>query len=205
MSTSREIVRRSGEPVWLIFESRHRKKCPFPGNPPGITPRWIAKSGFFKAAASISELARKCGIDEANLTATVQRFNTFVTTGVDEDFHRCESKYDRHCRMPGKRRDRPDRPQRHRDRRRRHPGYGRRDRHHGRPNDADSCRIFGPTIDRLSHRTRRRAIQPADRHRGAGRTTQRHHGRRRRRRLGGDAAGTPIPADRGRRCRHRPH
>ncbi|HUM00451.1 MAG TPA: FAD-binding protein, partial [Mycobacterium sp.] len=97
---AREIVRRGGEPVWLVFESRHRKRYPFLGNPPGITPRSMIKSGFLKTADSLPELARKCGIGEANLQATVRRFNMFARTGVDEDFHRGESKYDRHWGDP---------------------------------------------------------------------------------------------------------
>ena len=31
---ARAIVQRGGEPVWLIYESRHRKRYPFLGNPP---------------------------------------------------------------------------------------------------------------------------------------------------------------------------
>ena len=60
----------------------------------------MIKSGFLKTANSLEELARKCGIDEANLMATVQRFNTFARSGTDDDFHRGESKYDRHWGDP---------------------------------------------------------------------------------------------------------
>ena len=97
---ARAIVQRGGEPVWLIYESRHRKRYPFLGNPPRVTPRWMITSGFLKTANSLEELARKCGIDEANLMATVQRFNTFARSGTDDDFHRGESKYDRHWGDP---------------------------------------------------------------------------------------------------------
>ena len=41
-----------------------------------------------------------CGIDEAGLLATVERFNCFARSGVDEDFHRGESRYDRHWGDP---------------------------------------------------------------------------------------------------------
>jgi 3-oxosteroid 1-dehydrogenase len=56
----------------------------------------MINSGFLKTATTLKELASKCGIHEANLLATVHRFNAFAASGVDEDFHRGESKYDRH-------------------------------------------------------------------------------------------------------------
>jgi 3-oxosteroid 1-dehydrogenase len=91
------VVRRGvDEPAWLIIEARHRQRYAFLGNPPGHTPKALIDSGFFKKADSLSDLARQCGIDEAGLKATVERFNGFARSGVDADFHRGESKYDRY-------------------------------------------------------------------------------------------------------------
>jgi 3-oxosteroid 1-dehydrogenase len=95
-SFGRTIVRRGvNEPVWHIIDARHRRRYAFLGNPPGQTPKALIDGGFFKTADSLSELAQKCGIDGAGLMATVDRFNRFAKSGVDEDFHRGESKYDR--------------------------------------------------------------------------------------------------------------
>ena len=38
---------------------------------------------------------RRCDVDAAGLAATVERFNGFARRGVDDDFHRGESEYDR--------------------------------------------------------------------------------------------------------------
>jgi 3-oxosteroid 1-dehydrogenase len=47
-------------------------------------------------AASMAELAAKCGIDPAGLAATVARFNEFCRSGIDSDFARGGRAFDRH-------------------------------------------------------------------------------------------------------------
>jgi 3-oxosteroid 1-dehydrogenase len=47
------------------------------------------------AGAEPSELARSCGIDEAGLVQTVEAFNGYARRGVDPDFGRGASSWDR--------------------------------------------------------------------------------------------------------------
>ena len=54
------------------------------------TPEWVS------VGADLKELAGKAGIDAAGLEAEVARFNQFASGGVDEDFHRGETRHDRH-------------------------------------------------------------------------------------------------------------
>ena len=44
-------------------------------------------------ADTIAELAQKIGVDVDGLTGTVERFNGFARSGIDEDFHGGESTY----------------------------------------------------------------------------------------------------------------
>ncbi len=83
-------------PSWLIIDSRHRSNYTFATASPGITPRkWIA-DGVMKKAATLDDLARQCGIDPVALARTVERFNGFAETGVDEDFYRGEGDHERY-------------------------------------------------------------------------------------------------------------
>ena len=53
------------------------------------------KDGYLTRAASLRELATKLGIDADNLVATVERFNGFARSGVDADFGRGSTDYQR--------------------------------------------------------------------------------------------------------------
>jgi 3-oxosteroid 1-dehydrogenase len=87
-------------PAWAVFESRFRQRYPWGLMAPGITPRSVIESGYLKRASTIEDLARQCGIDPEGLKATVQRFNGFARSGVDEDFHRGESAYNHYFGDP---------------------------------------------------------------------------------------------------------
>lgn len=76
-------------PAWLVFDQRYRDRYIFAGLQPGqrIPSRWL-DSGVIVQADTLAELAGKAGLPADELTATVQRFNAFARSGVDEDYHR---------------------------------------------------------------------------------------------------------------------
>lgn len=88
-------------PSYLVFDQTYRNRYlfaglagrqPFPG-------RWY-KEGVVTRADTLAELADKLGLPEGSLDATVERFNGFARSGVDEDFHRGESAYDKYYSDP---------------------------------------------------------------------------------------------------------
>lgn len=83
-------------PSWLIVDSWNRSHYTFGWFPPGKTPQeWIDK-GLLKRADTLEDLARQCGVDSDGMRATVDRFNGFARTGVDEDFHRGEGDHEKY-------------------------------------------------------------------------------------------------------------
>jgi 3-oxosteroid 1-dehydrogenase len=78
----------SNLPAYLIFDSQYLKKYSFANQPVGsAVPKTVSRAG------SLPELAGKLGIDPERLQQTTRRFNGFIETGTDEDFHRGENQW----------------------------------------------------------------------------------------------------------------
>jgi 3-oxosteroid 1-dehydrogenase len=93
-------------PSWLIADQRYRNRYVFAGLGPRqpFPGRWY-KHGAVVKAGTLSELAAAINVPTAALRSTVERFNAFAHNGIDEDFHRGESAYDRYYGDP---RNRPN-------------------------------------------------------------------------------------------------
>jgi 3-oxosteroid 1-dehydrogenase len=88
-------------PAWLVFDQQYRDRYIFAGLQPGqrIPRKWM-ESGVIVQADALGELASKAGLPVDEFPATVQRFNGFARSGVDTDYHRGESAYDRYYGDP---------------------------------------------------------------------------------------------------------
>jgi 3-oxosteroid 1-dehydrogenase len=85
-------------PSWLILDTRHRRRYLFA--PLMQSGKKMREAGTVHSAATIEELAGKLGMEPARLRATVDRFNGFAHTGVDEDFDRGRTVYDNYYGDP---------------------------------------------------------------------------------------------------------
>jgi 3-oxosteroid 1-dehydrogenase len=86
-------------PAWLIFDQRYLETYSIAGRPPGrpISRRW---EGVVYSAPTLTELAASIEVDPAALAKTVTRFGEFALSGVDLDFSRGASAYDRYYGDP---------------------------------------------------------------------------------------------------------
>lgn len=80
-------------PSWLVFDSREGGRLPAIAMPEGDPAEHLA-AGTWVQADSVAELGQRIGVPAEALTATVERYNGFCATGVDEDFGRGADEYD---------------------------------------------------------------------------------------------------------------
>lgn len=88
-----------GETVesWQIADSRFVRRFPLGMAKPLPVPLFpYLRSGYLIKGRMLEELATKCGIDPAELRRTVARFNANARSGVDPDFGRGESAFNRY-------------------------------------------------------------------------------------------------------------
>ncbi len=85
----------------MVIDQRYRNRYLFAGLSPRqpFPGRWY-KHGTVKKAATIEALAAEIDVPADALRATLERFNGFAASGVDEDFHRGESAYDKYYSDP---------------------------------------------------------------------------------------------------------
>ncbi|WP_285248360.1 FAD-dependent oxidoreductase [Pseudarthrobacter sp. efr-133-R2A-89] len=97
-----------GEPVeaWQIADAEFVRKFPLGMAKPLPVPLFpYLRSGYLKKGRTIEELAEACGIDPQGLAATVAAFNDNARKGVDPDFKRGETEFNRYGGDP---RNRPN-------------------------------------------------------------------------------------------------
>jgi 3-oxosteroid 1-dehydrogenase len=82
-------------PCWLIFDDRYRKRYAHQRSRPGRFPRKLLESGMLKQAWTLDDLAHMCDIDAAGLSQTAERFNENAVLGIDPDYGRGDSAYNR--------------------------------------------------------------------------------------------------------------
>jgi len=76
---------------FMVFDERFRRSYSFATlKPQEQTPDWVY------VGETLEELGAKAGIDASGLVDQVERFNRFAANGIDKDFHRGESRHDRH-------------------------------------------------------------------------------------------------------------
>jgi succinate dehydrogenase/fumarate reductase flavoprotein subunit len=88
-----------GEPMeaWQIADAEFVRKFPLGMAKPLPVPLFpYLRSGYLKKGKTIEELAAACGIDPQGLAATVEAFNSNARKGIDPDFGRGATEFNRY-------------------------------------------------------------------------------------------------------------
>jgi 3-oxosteroid 1-dehydrogenase len=95
-----QIETGANAPAWMIFDATFRAKYTC-GTimPSSVMPdRWLPPAwwdAYLYRAPTVAELARKIEIDPAKLESVVQRINDYAASGVDPEFGRGSTEFDR--------------------------------------------------------------------------------------------------------------
>jgi succinate dehydrogenase/fumarate reductase flavoprotein subunit len=82
--------------AWLICDHRFIRHYGLGAVKPAPVPlgRFV-KNGYLKRATNLGDLARACEVDPVQLEATVKRYNTQARAGIDADFSKGDTAYNR--------------------------------------------------------------------------------------------------------------
>jgi succinate dehydrogenase/fumarate reductase flavoprotein subunit len=84
-------------PAWLVCDRAFVEKYGLGRVPPGRRSwRKMIASGYLIEADTLDALAARIGVDAAGLRDSVQRNNRYAETGVDDDFGKGSTDFDRH-------------------------------------------------------------------------------------------------------------
>jgi succinate dehydrogenase/fumarate reductase flavoprotein subunit len=93
----------AGEPVesWLIADHTFQRRYPLGMSKQRPIPTFpYLRNGYLRTGRTIEELARNCGIDPTGLAETVAEFNEYAHRGIDPDFERGQTPFDRYSGDP---------------------------------------------------------------------------------------------------------
>lgn len=98
-------LERQGRPVesmWILFDQQYRNGYVFAAElfPRMAIPQSWYDSGIACRADTLADLARQIALPEARFDETIRRFNEAARAGIDGEFHRGESAYDRYYGDP---------------------------------------------------------------------------------------------------------